>query len=104
MNGVYVNMICRQLASDGLIARVPGPEGKLVNMPVDGGQASAAARPAADQRRVRQPRRAAGWQADRVEELIGGFAVYVARFEASEAFPGPILYFHLRAIERRRQH
>jgi hypothetical protein len=25
-------------------------------------------------------------------------------FEASEAFPGPSLYFHLRAIERRRAH
>ena len=28
----------------------------------------------------------------------------MAAFETSEAFPGPSLYFHLRAIERRRQH
>jgi hypothetical protein len=39
-----------------------------------------------------------------VEELIGGFAEYVTTFEANEAFPGPSLYFHLRAIEQRRQH
>ena len=39
-----------------------------------------------------------------MEELIGGFAEYVTKFEANEAFPGPSLYFHLRAVERRRQH
>jgi hypothetical protein len=59
-NRVYVNMICRQLASDGLIVRTPGPEGKLVNMPADGGQASAAVPPADNQRRTRQLRRMAG--------------------------------------------
>jgi hypothetical protein len=104
MNRVYVNMICRQLASDGLIVRTPGPEGKLVNMPADGGQASAAVPPADNQRRTRQLRRMAGRLAERVEELIVGFAEYVTKFEANEAFPGPSLYFHLRAIERRRQH
>jgi len=33
MNRVYVNVVCRQLASERLIVRAPGPEGKLVNMP-----------------------------------------------------------------------
>lgn len=104
MNRVYVNMICRQLAADGVIVRTPGPEGKLVNMPADGGQASAVVLPADNQRRPRQSRRMAGRLGERVEELIGGFAEYVTKFEGNEAFLGPSLYFHLRAIERRRQH
>jgi hypothetical protein len=45
-----------------------------------------------------------GRLAEQVEALIGSFADYVAAFEASGAFPGPSLYFHMRAIERRRQH
>ena len=36
MNRVYVNVICRQLAGDGLIVRSRGNEGKLVNVAVDG--------------------------------------------------------------------
>jgi hypothetical protein len=104
MNRVYVNIICRQLASDGLIVRTPGPDGKLVNKSADGGQASPALIANRSQRRVRQSRGMAGRLAERVEELIGGFAEYVTIFEANEAFPGPNLYFHLRAIERRRQH
>jgi hypothetical protein len=104
MNRVYVNMICRQLTSDGLIVRTPGPEGKLVNMSGDGGQASAVLLPTDSQRRTHQPRRVAGRLAERVEELVGGFADCVTIFEANEAFTGPSLYFHLRAIERRRQH
>lgn len=104
MNRVYVNMICRQLVSDGLIVRTLGPGGKLVSMPADGGQASATVLPADNQGRTRQPRHTAGQLAERVGELIGGFAEYVTTFEANEAFPGPSLYFHLRAIEQRRQH
>jgi hypothetical protein len=38
------------------------------------------------------------------EALIGDFAGYVQRFEASAAFSGPSVYFHQRAIETRRQH
>jgi hypothetical protein len=104
MNRVYVNMICRQLASDGLSMRAQGAAGKLVNMLGDGSQASAALLPTDSQRRTRQPRRMAGRLAKRVEELVVGFAECVAIFEANEAFLGPSLYFHLRAIERRRQH
>jgi hypothetical protein len=49
-------------------------------------------------------RRAAERLAERIQQLTAGFAGYVATFEASQAFPGPSLYFHLRAIERRRAH
>jgi hypothetical protein len=39
-----------------------------------------------------------------VETLIAGFGGYVARFGASGTFSGPSVYFHQRAIERRRLH
>jgi hypothetical protein len=103
MNRVYVNTICRQLASDGLIVRTPGPGGRLVNVPA-GRQATAPSGPASSQRQIRQPRGMAGRLAERLEDLIGRFAECVTTFEANEAFSGPSLYFHLRAIERRRQH
>ena len=53
---------------------------------------------------MRQPQGTAGRLAERVQELISDFAGYITTFEANESFPGPSLYFHLRAIERRRQH
>lgn len=39
-----------------------------------------------------------------VEALVGDFDEHVRRFEASGAFSGPSVYFHERAIERRRLH
>ena len=39
-----------------------------------------------------------------VEALVAGFDEYVQRFETSGAFSGPSVYFHRRAIERRRLH
>ena len=39
-----------------------------------------------------------------IAALIADFPAHVAHFEASEAFPGPSVYFHLKAIERRRTH
>lgn len=39
-----------------------------------------------------------------VEALISGFDGYVRRFEASDVFTGPSLYFHERALQRRRLH
>lgn len=39
-----------------------------------------------------------------VEALVDGFGEYVERFEKRQAFPGPSLYFHERAIARRRVH
>lgn len=109
MNRVYVNKICRQLARDNLITRDRGVTGKIVNAAVGRGK------PAHDQavsgspphvpRGPREPRqRRAVRLADRTGKLTAGFPDYVAAFEASQAFPGPSLYFHLRAIERRREH
>jgi hypothetical protein len=103
MNRVYVNMICRQLAADGLTLRSHGTAGKLVNLAIGGGL-GAPVPLITDEAARQRPRWAAGRLAERVEELIASFADCVATFEASEAFPGPSLYFHLRAIERRRQH
>jgi hypothetical protein len=109
MNRVYVNVICRQLASAGLIVRGPGGSGKIVNAPADSDRhaqpgGNAPGRSPAPAGRQETRRRETGWLAGRVEELTAGFAGYVAAFEASQAFPGPSLYFHLRAIERRREH
>ena len=39
-----------------------------------------------------------------VEALVDSFDDYVLRFEASNIFSGPSVYFHRRAIERRRLH
>jgi hypothetical protein len=39
-----------------------------------------------------------------VEALINGFDDYVRRFEAAGLFSGPSIYFHDRAIARRRSH
>jgi hypothetical protein len=103
MNRVYVNAICRQLAADGLIARRHGGEGKLVNVAVDGDQDTSVAPLAGETAGLRPRRRVPGRLSERVDALVGSFAASVAAFEASEAFPGPSLYFHLRAIERRRQ-
>lgn len=35
MNRIYVNTICRRLAGNGLIVRIPGSRGKLVNAALD---------------------------------------------------------------------
>jgi hypothetical protein len=104
MNRVYVNVICRQLAAEGMILRTTGAQGKLVNTTAgDEHRMFKAAVPA--QIMVRRPSgRLAERRAERVNELIDSFPAWVSAFEASEAFPGPSLYFHLRAIERRRQH
>jgi hypothetical protein len=39
-----------------------------------------------------------------VEALVSNFAGYALQFEASNTFSGPSVYFHRRAIERRRMH
>jgi hypothetical protein len=104
MNRVYVNAICRQLAAEGLVVRIPGARGKLVNV-APAGEQGRVARPASGGRVLPRPRRSvSARRAERVEELIGSFGAWVSALEASEAFPGPSLYFHLRAIERRGQH
>lgn len=109
MNRVYVNAICRQLAIANLIIRDRGGTGKIVNAPVEFSEPAhyedLPGGPPGRPRRPRGPReRSAERLADRIGKLTAGFADYVAAFEASQAFPGPSLYFHLRAIERRREH
>ena len=105
MNRVYVNAVCRQLAADGLITRQPGPANKIVNIvAVGGSQMASPAAATVVQPRLRTRADRAGLAAGRIRELVAGFAEYVTAFETSAAFPGPSLYFHLRAIERRREH
>jgi hypothetical protein len=109
MNRVYVNAICRQLAQDNLIIRDRGVAGKIVNTAADRSEPAhekdVSGSPPHVSRSPREPRqRPAARLADRIGKLTAGFPDYVAAFEASQAFPGPSLYFHLRAIERRRQH
>jgi hypothetical protein len=104
MNRVYVNAICRQLATAGLVIRRRGVDGKLVNVAVGGGPGSP---PASEPDEPMSPGRSSGAVDtfdERFQDLISNFADYVSAFEASQAFPGPSLYFHERAIERRRQH
>jgi hypothetical protein len=107
MNRVYVNTICRQLAKEQLITRSHIGSGKIVNVAVDRagtGHSEQVRDGSAEEVAVRPRRRAAQPLAARIEQLVDGFAGYVAAFETSQAFPGPSLYFHLRAIERRREH
>ena len=102
INRHYVNTICRTLAAEGVVAREPGPDGKLHNRlvssnPVGDGPLAA---PRTSRPRMRRADRARR----NVDELIATFSECVDRFERSNAFPGPSLYFHERAIERRRAH
>jgi hypothetical protein len=106
MNRVYVNSLCRQLAADGLLIRRPGAQGKIVNVLVDANLVAdayvASRQPQDGAPKISQ--RVRGRQFERIESLITGFANWVAAFELTQAFPGPSLYFHQRAIALRRQH
>lgn len=102
INRHYVNTICRTLAAEGVIAREPGADGKLQSRLVSSVPVSDGPPPAP------RPSRARARRADRarrnVDSLLVTFSECVDRFERSNAFPGPSLYFHERAIERRRTH
>ncbi len=107
MNRHYVNQVCRRLAADGLIQREPGPTGKLVNRLGAIGEPESVGLPSpAPPSRAEAPRRLRRHDRARrnVDALIGGFDRYLAQFEQSNAFPGPSLYFHERALARRRAH
>ncbi len=102
INRHYVNTICRTLAVEGVVAREPGPDGKLHNRLVSPGPVGDGPPPAP---RTSRPRvRRADRARRNVDNLITTFTECVNRFEQSNAFPGPSLYFHERAIERRRAH
>jgi hypothetical protein len=102
INRHYVNTICRTLAVEGVVAREPGPDGKLHNRLVSPGPVGDGPPPAPRTSRSRLRR------ADRarrnVDNLIATFSECVDCFERSNAFAGPSLYFHERAIERRQAH
>lgn len=105
INRHYVNALCRNLEREGALRRTQGPAGKLVNALVTDRElwTPTLFEPRANsgrERRKRSPQRLN----DDLEQLIGGFAGYVAAFEERQPFPGPSLYFHERAIERRRAH
>jgi hypothetical protein len=109
MNRVYVNTICRQLAENRLIVRSRSGAGKLVNVAADRSELARPGQvpsgsPNEPDRRPDLRRRKTERLAERIQTLTSTFAECVAVFEASQAFPGPSLYFHLRAIERRREH
>lgn len=104
MNRHYVNQICRKLAADGVVDRYFGRDSKYVNRLVRSDDSSAASdahspMPSAVTR-VRRVDRARS----NVEALITDFDACVRKFESSNAFPGPSLYFHTRALARRALH
>jgi hypothetical protein len=108
MNRHYVKQICRQLAIEGVITRDRGTHGRLVNRLVSRESSVAAevglalAAPETPLPRLRV--RSYGLMDNNVEKLIADFAECVTLFERQQAFPGPSLYFHERAIERQRRH
>jgi hypothetical protein len=107
INRHYVNQVCRQLAREGFVARSEGPDGKLRNRWRSGATTEVvqAELTASSERVVARPRiRRVERARSNVESLVGVFAECVSRFERSNAFPGPSLYFHERAIARRRSH
>jgi hypothetical protein len=104
-NRHYVNTLCRDLAVTGVIVRSRGPAGKLANsMPSAGGSSAGSPKPDAVLPDRPRRRRAASAPNGNLQDLMAGFPSYVATFEERRAFPGPGLYFHERAIERRRTH
>jgi hypothetical protein len=106
MNRHYVNQICRQLAREGLISRSLGPNTKLVNMiDTQGDQlpgTTGTAQPVAVSPHRRGSR--GGRMESNIERLVEGFESFVSVFEERPAFPGPSLYFHDKALARRRCH
>lgn len=103
INRHYVNRICRELSMAGLTTRFEGPTGKLVNSWSGhfdvGEERPSAAMPPSVGLRPRMSRTARS--RSNIEALIGDFSGHLSRFERSNAFSGPSLYFHAKAIARR---
>lgn len=103
INRHYVNRLCRDLAATGVTVREKGQTGKFVNkLATTSGESAAVEALTSPPRRTGS--RGRKRRDERVSELIAGFPNFVTAFEASRAFPGPSVYFHNRAIERRRGH
>ena len=90
-----------QRVDHGLYVRAPGSGASHRPEPPAGAVSRTRTIPGND-RRLR--RRGADRARSNVEALVAHFARYVSRFEASNTFSGPSVYFHERAIERRRSH
>jgi hypothetical protein len=58
----------------------------------------------ADDKQPRLRVRATDRARSNVEALVAGFASYLSSFQTGNPFSGPSVYFHQRAIERRRSH
>lgn len=107
MNRHYVNAICRALATEQIITRYRGPDGKLVNAFASSDQPNRVGTrpPVSSSSGTSGSRQERSRATDaNVESLIANFPECVAEFEHRGAFPGPSLYFHERAIELRRRH
>ena len=104
MNRHYVNQVCRKLAADGMVERSLGRDSKYVNRLSDSGAPTANAdlpQPVhtTEPRRRRDVRERAN-----IETLVADFDACISQFESSNAFPGPSLYFHERALAQRSLH
>jgi hypothetical protein len=99
-NRHYINAVSRRLASRGQIIRAPGPAGKLINR-IHGVPKATMSNKVPSSRKKRRPKVDPDL---RVSALIERFGEALRTFEESNAFPGPSLYFHEKAIERRRTH
>lgn len=104
MNRHYVNRICRTLAAEGVVERYVGHDSKNVNRIVRSGNAPVFADGSFPAPVPARRPRGAGRDRSNVEALVASFDVCVRQFESSSAFPGPSLYFHTRALERRSLH
>lgn len=105
INRHYVNTVCRDLAADGLASRFAGPTGKLVTEWPQGEERSLVLTANGNASSPRPARLHRSQRTDRnVASVIDNFTYCVDRFEATEAFAGPSLYFHCRAIDLRRTH
>lgn len=103
-NRHYVNAICRRLEADGILSRTRGAAGKLINQLNDTPTPPQVPEQAPVVVSTSGRRRSQQRRDDRVVQLIAGFTSYVEVFQRAEAFPGPSLYFHMKAIDRRREH
>jgi hypothetical protein len=104
INRHYVNQVCRRLARDGLISRTQGSSGKFVNRWLRSEHGAAEPVTAHPTVLSKPALHRAERARSNVDALIADFSRFVLRFEESNAFPGPSVYFHDRAIERRRRY
>lgn len=104
-NRHYVNQVCRYLVRDGCARRLDGPDGKLVTELVEG--LAAGGTTVIEARSSRRPSSVKRLRRHQLAErnataLVESFDECVRQFESRIVFTGPSIYFHDRAIERRR--